>query len=91
MKTQNFRVYYTHGKYNPLTTSEKDMTTCHICDHNGNEIISASVGRFHKDTPNRKVAVRESFKKATEELTNKNAKRELWMAFAETNKKCLTC
>lgn len=77
-------------------TLTRDSTTCIITftdtpeDSKGLS-VSATVGRFYKDVPNRNVARREAFKKAVSQIPDKSLRAELWESFKSTSSKCLNC
>jgi hypothetical protein len=51
--------------------------------------ISASVGCYYKDTPNRKVGNLEAFRKTVSQIPSKADRTELWNLFKA--KGCLNC
>ena len=82
MKVESINVYWEHSTYVP---SEKQVvfretTTCYIEDR-GELQCFGTVGRYFKDKPNKKIAIRESFKKAVNKIPYKELRTKLWNSF----------
>ena len=91
----SYKISWEHGEYNPVVKREKspqtrNLTTC-IIEQEGKEVAKATIGCYYKDVNNRKVARRESFKKAVEQIGNKQERTNLWKQFKERHIKCLSC
>lgn len=69
----------------------RNKTTCIIEDTQGVVVSKSEVKQYFKDTPNRKIALKESFKRAVSAVYGKENRRELWEGFKEHNSRCLNC
>ena len=68
---------------------ERERTTC-IIALNDDE-YTGSVGLFYKDHANRRVANKQSFRKAVLEVKDKATRIQLWDFFKEKYQKCVNC
>lgn len=100
MYTENFKVHWKHEQYLPKAVVRKqgeevkhrDMTTCFIEIPGGAIVSQSTVRQFHKDAPNRRAALKESFKRAAGSTNiTKEQRKELWEGFKAHNSKCLNC
>lgn len=92
MKIDKINVYWEHKMYVPKShvLKAREKTTCYI-EEEGELQVMASVGRFYKDSPNRKIAIRESFKKAVSKIEGKSLRTSLWDEFKKNNMRCINC
>lgn len=93
---ENLRIYWGYGKYNPIvkeqkSTEERDTTTCVVETADGVQIAVGRVFQYYKDAPNRKLARRESFKKAVSQLPTREERKMAWSVFNEKFPKCVNC
>ena len=92
----SYRISWVYDSYNPVikrkeSDTKRDLTTC-IIEKDGQVLAKATVGCYYKDSNNRKVARRESFKKAVEtNFTGRNERKEVWGAFKAKFTKCINC
>ena len=95
MKIENIRVSWKHEDYLPITKGfevpQRRQTTCFIKDKDNVILQEGIVGQYYKDVPNRKIAMRESFKKAVKKIPSKNVRKELWEQFIAISPKCINC
>lgn len=94
MQTENYRVSWKHDTYVPPSSNvgqTRQTTICYLKDAEGNILHEGSVGCFHKDRPNRLVAIKESFKKAVQNVTDKKVRAALWEGFLLNSPKCKEC
>lgn len=92
----NYRVSWRHDTYSPITrevlnTPQRNQTTCYIKNNDGVVLYEGTVKQYFKDTPNRKIAMKESFKKAVNNIPSRITRRELWGQFKTISPKCLSC
>lgn len=104
---ENVRISWLHQEYTPesqigvkvvnnkLSKSSdvvlRNRTTCFIKNENGEVLFEGTVGQYYKDKPNRKVALKESFKKAVSQIPSKAHRKDLWEQFKEKSPKCVNC
>lgn len=91
---ENLRIYWNYGQYNPVIKGEessvqRDFTQC-IIEVEGKAVFG-TVKQYHKDVPNRKIARKESFKRAVLSLPNKEEIKMAWSVFNEKFPKCVNC
>ena len=92
MKVNNFNVYWEYGVYTPKAhiEVERECTSC-VIEYENVILSVGKVGCMYKDTPNRRIARKESFKKAVTHIRDKKDKKLLWNAFIEQHSNCLHC
>jgi hypothetical protein len=104
---ENYRIAWRYEKYSPETKFigdkssikmsnnrglvERDMTICYITTETKDVIGKGIVKQHYKDVPNRKIAMKESFKRAVEQITNREVRTYLWEQFKTRSPKCINC
>lgn len=91
---ENLRIYWEYNQYNPVVKGEeskvaREVTQCTI--ENGEQMVYGTVRQYHKDVPNRKIARKESFKRAVSSLQSREERKMAWSVFNEKFPKCLSC
>lgn len=92
---QDLRIYWEYNQYKPMVKGnlqleeEREVTTCVV--ETGERVLSESVRQYYKDAPNRKLARRESFKKAVSQLPSREERKMAWSVFNEKFPKCVNC
>lgn len=99
MKVGNYEVSWFHHEYQPtkfhkgqpeVVDAVRETTKC-IIKVGETQEISSEVRRFYKDSPNRRVAVKESFKRVVSKITSKEDRKILWEAFKARSPRCVNC
>lgn len=93
---ENYRIYWNYGQYNPVikgkeSSVEREFTQCVIETPLGESVSIGTVKQYHKDVPNRKIARKESFKRAVAGLATKEERKMAWSLFNTKYPKCVTC
>lgn len=104
---ENVRISWKHDEYTPesqvgvkvvnnklsksVSTVLRNRTTCFIKNSDGDVLYTGVVKQYFKDKPNRKTALKESFKKAVSQIPTKAHRAALWEQFKNNSPKCVNC
>lgn len=61
---ENLRIVWKHTTYSPKEGVERPRTICCILNSNNETIYNGVADCYFKDLPNRKIALKQSFRKA---------------------------
>lgn len=91
---ENYRIYWNYTQEKPMIReglySAKLREVTHCVVETGKEVVFGTVRQYYKDAPNRKLARRESFKRAVLGLS-KEDRKIAWSVFNTKFPKCVNC